>query len=90
MFTQCRRNTGFTEPRTGSAPATEITDEHRNAVLVSEGKRVARELAKRLPTSDEQIAGLLAAGGALAEQLSWDRVVDEMFLPAVRTICAEE
>ena len=74
----------------GAIPAEEITDEHRNAVLMAEGARVASELASRLPTNDEELAELLAAGGALAEQLSWDRVVDEMFLPAVRRICEED
>ncbi len=73
----------------GPVKAEDIDDTHRDLVTRAEGKRVAGELAARLPVDEAGIDELLRSGRALAEQLSWDRVVSEMFLPAVRSICEE-
>lgn len=74
----------------GPVPAQAVTGAHRNAVLAAEGRRVAHELAQRLPRTDQEVGDLLEAGWDLASQLSWERVVEEMFLPGVRRIREEE
>ncbi len=49
-----------------------------------EGRRVATELFKRLPRTDEQMAELIRTGAALADQMSWERVVNDFLLPALQ------
>ena len=63
---------------------------HCDAVAKVEGKRVAAELARRLPTDQAGVAELLKSGWDLARKLRWDRVVEEMFLPAIRRMCEED
>ena len=55
----------------------------RDVVETRECLRMARELIARLPDGDEDVARLLESGSRLAEKMKWDRVVEELFLPAV-------
>ena len=54
---------------------------------LQEGKvarKVAREIASALPTSDEEREARLHAGYALAAHMSWDRVCEAFFLPGIQ------
>lgn len=55
-------------------------DAHENVVSNAAAMRVFERLAR----TSEQRAALTEAGGALAARLGWDRVCEEMFLPAMR------
>lgn len=48
--------------------------------------QLAIALAERLPRTDAERARLLEIGGALAERMGWDRVVEDHFLPAVESV----
>ena len=74
----------------GSIRPEEAATAHCDAVAKVEGKRVAEELARRLPSDQAGVAELLESGWNLARQLRWDRVVEEMFLPAIRRMCEED
>lgn len=60
----------------------EERDAHENEVA----SRVARTLLERLPRTDEDRARLLAQGQRAAEMLSWRRVCEDHFLPALDSI----
>jgi len=49
-----------------------------------EGRRVAADLFERLPRSDAQMEQLIQSGAALAGQMSWEHVVNDFLLPALR------
>jgi len=48
--------------------------------------RLASALNERLPRDDERRRRLLEVGGALALRLGWDRVCEEHYLPAIRSV----
>lgn len=62
------------------------TRQARDAREEREAARIATELLKRLPTSDADRARLLAMGQRLAPRMSWDRVAEDIFLPAIRSV----
>lgn len=55
----------------------------RDPVETLEARRVAGELMERLPRSDEQMQELIETGAELAEQMSWEKVVEQYLLPAL-------
>jgi len=59
----------------------------RHATEAAECRRLARELARRLPATEAQIDALLESGWQLGQRLGWQRVVEDLFLPAVRSTC---
>ena len=59
--------------------------ECRRAEVVT-SQRVARELLVRLPDSDAAAERLLKAGYATASRMSWERVVEDALLPALRRL----
>ena len=56
----------------------EAVEEHQLSVLV------ASTLAAALPATDTARSELLEAGYAAAAAMSWDRVVETQYLPALR------
>ena len=59
--------------------------ECRRAEVVT-SQRVARELLVRLPDSDAAAERLLKAGYATASRMSWERVVEDALLPALKRL----
>ena len=59
----------------------------REAVEDAECRRLAGELLKRLPGTDQDVERMLKAGWDLGRRVSWDRVVEDYFLPALHRIC---
>ncbi len=55
----------------------------RDEAEAAEGRRLAIELLKRLPRNDKQMETLIHAGAHLAAQMSWSRVVNDFFMPAL-------
>ena len=62
--------------------------ERRGEIEARECARVARELADRLPVTPEDRARLLETGQRLAREMSWDRVCERAFLPALEALVA--
>jgi hypothetical protein len=56
----------------------------RNHLEAARGESLAWEIMGRLPNSDEDRALLLENGLALAEQMSWDAVCRDYFLPGIQ------
>lgn len=63
-----------------------MTRDQRDHIESKVAADVARRLLERLPTTEEQRLDLLERGQALASRMSWDRVAETMFLPALRDI----
>lgn len=63
-----------------------MTRDQRDRIESRVAADVARRLLDHLPTSEENRLDLLDRGQALASRMSWDRVADTMFLPALRNI----
>ncbi len=59
----------------------------RDQVEAAEGRRLAAELMRRLERAQADPEGMIRRGAALAQQLDWQRVVEDFFLPAVRKVC---
>lgn len=57
----------------------------RDEVETAEGRRIAAELIERLPRTDKQMEVLIRSGAKLAEQMSWERVVKNFFIPALES-----
>jgi glycosyltransferase involved in cell wall biosynthesis len=70
--------------------ALKLSTADRDAVEAAEGKRLADELARRLPADEAAMAALLTSGWDVAGRLDWERVVREIFLPAVRRTCRQD
>ena len=64
--------------------AMSIGDRQRDPVETAEAKRLATELMKRLPRSDEQMERLMDTGASLAEHMSWANVVTRFVMPALK------
>ena len=59
----------------------------RDRIETAEAHRLAEIICQRLPRTDRQRDDLAASGAQYAERMSWDRVVQEYFLPSLsRTI----
>lgn len=59
----------------------------RDRIETAEAQRLAEIICQRLPRTDSQREELMASGEQFAERMSWDRVVQEYFLPSLsRTI----
>lgn len=56
----------------------------RDPVESTESRRLAEELIRRLPRQADAADALAAAGAALAGQMSWEHVVTDFLLPALR------
>ncbi len=60
----------------------------RDRIETLEARRVADELMKRLPFSDESArADLISSGQKLVARMGWDQVLEESMLPMLRRIC---
>jgi glycosyltransferase involved in cell wall biosynthesis len=75
---------------TTSAKAARLARADREAVEAAEGKRLAEELARRLPRDEADVARLQDSGWQLGQRLGWEHVVEEYFLPAVRRAREED
>ena len=64
--------------------ARDIAAAQRDAAEKRETRRIACELLERLPRTDQQMEQLIDAGWALAEQMSWERVVSRFLMPALQ------
>jgi hypothetical protein len=67
-----------------------ISQHFRDRIEQVENRRLARELALRLPKTQTDLADLLVSGYALGRQLDWEQVVKEFFLPAVARACGQQ
>ncbi|NLF32358.1 MAG: hypothetical protein GX591_15895 [Planctomycetes bacterium] len=56
----------------------------RDAVETAEGRRIAEELVRRLPRTDEQMGRLMEIGAELASQMDWQNVVTRFVMPALQ------
>lgn len=63
-----------------------IGSSEARAAEEEESPRVARALAERLPGRRRARSELLQRGAELAGQMSWERVADEMLLPALERL----
>jgi hypothetical protein len=61
----------------------------RDRIERIEARRLAGEILKRLPRSDEQTDALIHSGYALASQMTWDRVVKNYLLPGLAAAQAQ-
>ena len=52
--------------------------------------RVAVEILKRLPSSQDELAKLIESGYELASKMSWDQVVSRYVLPALDRACRRD
>ena len=64
--------------------ALRINTVQRNAIEQQECGRVAEELLRRLPRSDDDMCRLMDSGWELARQMSWEQVVSRFIMPALR------
>ena len=60
--------------------------EARRQAEVSQALRLATRLAERLPRTREQARALLEQGFGIASAMSWEKVVQNYFLPALKRI----
>jgi hypothetical protein len=51
-----------------------------------QSKVVAAELAQKLPANKNERRKLLEKGFAVAREMSWERVVEDMLLPVLRRL----
>ncbi|TVQ62994.1 MAG: hypothetical protein EA379_04650 [Phycisphaerales bacterium] len=63
-----------------------MSQAERDAHELEVSRDIATSLLQRLPRSAKERAALREQGGALAARMGWDRVCEEMFLPALREI----
>ena len=70
--------------------ALQLSAADREAVEAVEGKRLALEIMRRLPTDEAGRGRLLESGWELASRLDWPHVVEDIFLPAVRRTCGQD
>ncbi|MBI5726054.1 MAG: hypothetical protein HZA50_18990 [Planctomycetes bacterium] len=63
-----------------------ISIQQRDHVESIEGGRIARIIFDRLPRGDQQMQGLMEDGYALAREMSWEKVVDNYFLPSINKV----
>ncbi|MBI3948175.1 MAG: hypothetical protein HY321_19815 [Armatimonadetes bacterium] len=56
----------------------------RDAVEERVARHAAIEIARRLPTSDEERLALMEKGSRLGERMNWDAVVEDHLLPALK------
>ena len=69
----------------------QLTTADRDMVENAECFRLAQELSRRLPRTQDDFAALLESGYELGKKLDWDQVVRQCFLPAIdRMLRAEE
>ena len=55
----------------------------RDQIETAEGERLARVLLERLQSDPAALAARLARGYELASRMSWDRIVNDYFLPSL-------
>ena len=71
-----------------SPAAHDVTAERRRAIEQEVCRRVAIQLAERLPVSTAERAACFATGQRLANAMGWDRVCRDELLPAIRSAMA--
>ncbi len=65
-----------------------MTEQQRNEVELKVSAEVARELVRRLPTTDAARKKLLDAGQKLVSQMGWDQVLEDGMIPMLERIRA--
>lgn len=68
-------------------PLKAMTTAQRDAIEAKESARVADELMRRLPWTDDQRAALIESGQALVRQMGWDQVIESELLPLLERVC---
>ena len=68
----------------------QLTMADRDRVENAEGLRLAQELSRRLPRTQDDYAALLESGYELGKKLDWDQVVKQCFLPAIHRMTKAE
>ncbi len=63
-----------------------MTRGQRDAVEQQESARVAHELMRRLPTTNDRRQKLIKSGQELVAKMGWDQVIEEGLLPMLRRI----
>ena len=79
----------FVQPavHTGSVgDAIEIDSAERRRVERNVAKRIAEQIARRLPATDAEQCDLIQSGYELAERMSWDVVAGDFIMPAVERV----
>ena len=61
----------------------DMTNQLREKIESVEGKRLAEIIVEKLPRSKKAIASQIKAGLALAERMSWEKVMQDYFLPGL-------
>ena len=66
--------------------ARDIGAEHLRAAEHQRSREAAHQLARLLPTTDEDLKRQLSTGYEIAARMSWEKVAEGYFLPALRGI----
>lgn len=66
-----------------------LSAEQRNRVESAEYGRLAKLIVEKLPRDEANLSRLLESGYALARRMSWQRVVEEYFLPSLDRVAAQ-
>ena len=67
------------------AAALSIDGQFRDWIETTRAEPVAETIYQLLPKSDKEMKRLLAVGQAVAQNMSWDVVVEDYFLPALES-----
>jgi hypothetical protein len=60
-----------------------LTIERRDQIEAGAARGLAEALVEKLPRDDEAMKRMIASGHALSEKMSWERVVEDYFLPSL-------
>lgn len=66
-----------------------LSIDDRTAVENVEARRLAELIVERLPRSEKAVEDRIASGCELADRMSWERVVQEYFLPSLDRVAEE-
>jgi glycogen synthase len=62
----------------------------RNHLEHNISQQIAKEIFERLPKNDNEMVEMINSGFALAEQMSWDVVVENYILPGISDMVAQK
>lgn len=67
-----------------------MTNQLREKIESAEGKRLAEIIVQRLPRDNKALANQIKAGRELAERMSWEKVMQDYFLPGLEAATRQD